>query len=229
MAVNLPPVPHKAPVIDGNGFLTQAWSDWFTKALARMGGHVASSNDELYTVTSERIAAGAVTEAGLAASVAGNGLSGGAGSPLAVSVDGTTLEINADALRVKDSGISTAKLSDSSVSTAKVIDGAISAAKLFSTDWARSVSTSGYQRLPFGLYVQWGVTGSTASGGTAAVTFPLEFPTACRQVIAGIRDNSAVATTATGQVGTGNYSTTGCSIYNRTSVAQTCNWIAIGN
>ena len=46
----------------------------------------------------------------IAAAAAGNGLSGGAGSALAVNVDDSTIEINSDALRVKDGGITTAKL-----------------------------------------------------------------------------------------------------------------------
>lgn len=53
---------------------------------------------------------GAVTAAELDATVAGNGLAGGAGTALSVNVDGTTLEINADALRVKDGGLAAAKL-----------------------------------------------------------------------------------------------------------------------
>lgn len=46
----------------------------------------------------------------IAAAAAGNGLSGGAGSALAVNVDDSTIEISSDALRVKDDGITLAKL-----------------------------------------------------------------------------------------------------------------------
>lgn len=46
----------------------------------------------------------------IAAAAAGNGLSGGAGSALDVNVDNSTIEINSDALRVKDAGITSAKL-----------------------------------------------------------------------------------------------------------------------
>jgi hypothetical protein len=38
--------------------------------------------------------------------------------------------------------------------------------------------TNGYQKLPSGLIMQWGV-GSTAADGLIAVTFPIAFPTAC--------------------------------------------------
>jgi hypothetical protein len=52
----------------------------------------------------------------ISAAAAGNGLTGGAGSALAVNVDGSTIEINADTLRVKDSGIAVAKMAASALS-----------------------------------------------------------------------------------------------------------------
>jgi hypothetical protein len=52
----------------------------------------------------------AITPAKLNASVAGSGLSGGAGTALAVNVDDSTIEINSDTLRLKDAGITSAKL-----------------------------------------------------------------------------------------------------------------------
>ena len=49
-----------------------------------------------------------------------------------------------------------------------------------------SVSSSGYQKLPSGLIIQWGDGVSTATAGsgnyTATITFPIAFPTACFQV-----------------------------------------------
>ncbi len=47
----------------------------------------------------------------IAAAAAGSGLSGGAGAALDVNVDNSTIEINSDSLRVKDGGITPAKLS----------------------------------------------------------------------------------------------------------------------
>lgn len=60
-------------------------------------------------VGTTELADAGVTEAKLAASVAGSGLAGGAGTALSVGVDGSTIEINADAIRVKDGGITNAK------------------------------------------------------------------------------------------------------------------------
>lgn len=59
-------------------------------------------------VTLAKLATLSVDATKLTASVAGNGLSGGAGSPLSVNVDGTTIQITADTLSVKPSSITTA-------------------------------------------------------------------------------------------------------------------------
>lgn len=95
-------------------------------------------------------------------------------------------------------------------------------------EWSKSLAASGYQELPSGLYIQWGVTGSVSTGATQSVTLPIAMPTGLLQAFSSIKDNSAVATTETGQWGTGNYSVSGFDIYNRTSAALTFNWFAIG-
>lgn len=73
----------------------------------------------LKTITAV-VKAASISEVELAASVAGDGLAGGAGSALSVNVDDSTIEINTDALRVKDLGITAGKLADDSVGKAKV-------------------------------------------------------------------------------------------------------------
>ena len=94
-------------------------------------------------VTSAKIASAAVDESKLASSVAGNGLAGGAGSALSVNVDDTTVELNGDALRVKDGGISNAKLSSASVATSNVQDDAITAAKIGAAFFQQGFQISG--------------------------------------------------------------------------------------
>ncbi len=74
-------------------------------ALAVTAGKIGAN-----AVTTAKILAANVTADSLAAAIAGDGLAGGAGSALSVNVDGSTIEINADALRVKDAGITLAKL-----------------------------------------------------------------------------------------------------------------------
>jgi hypothetical protein len=71
-------------------------------------------------VATAGIADEAVTAAKIASSVAGSGLAGGAGTALSVNVDASTIEINSDTLRIKDSGVVTAKLADDAVTSAKI-------------------------------------------------------------------------------------------------------------
>ena len=54
----------------------------------------------------------------IAAAAAGDGLSGGAGSALAVNVDDSTIETNAGTLRIKDDGVTNAKLANDSITIA---------------------------------------------------------------------------------------------------------------
>jgi hypothetical protein len=118
--------------------------------------------------------------------------------------------------------------------SAPMTDGSGRAASVWS-EWFRKLSgfsdksANGYQRLPGGVTLQWGVTASLNSGTSTAITFPLAFSTSCLAVFLTPKNNSAVATTATGQGGTGNYSVTGFDLYNRASVALTFNWFAIGH
>jgi len=59
------------------------------------------------------IKAASVTESELNASIAGPGLSGAGGDPLAVSVDDVTVEIQTDSLQLKASGVTSSHLSGS--------------------------------------------------------------------------------------------------------------------
>lgn len=64
-----------------------------------------SSNIQAGGIESANLADGAVTETQLAVSVAGAGLTGGAGTPLAINPDNNTVEISSGTLRVKPAGI----------------------------------------------------------------------------------------------------------------------------
>jgi len=92
----------------------------------------------------------------------------------------------------------------------------------------QSLATNGYQKLPGGLIVQWGTTGSiTGDTNNNAISFATAFPTACRVVVI----------TASTQIGTGageNFSagihtksTTGFQI-NNDSQTSTFDYIALG-
>ena len=81
-------------------------------------------------ISSAKIANDAVDKNKIAADVAGSGLGQNADGSLEVKTDGSTLEINSDILRVKDSGITAAKLGTAAVTNTKIEDGAITPTKL---------------------------------------------------------------------------------------------------
>lgn len=69
-----------------------------------------ASVDANRSVTTDHIRDSAITAAKIATAVAGNGLSGGGGTALAVNVDNSTIEISTDTLQLKDGGTTEAKL-----------------------------------------------------------------------------------------------------------------------
>ncbi len=82
-------------------------------------------------VTAAKLGANSVTAAKLNADLAGLGLAlNGGTNALDVSVDDSGIEIAADALRLKDGGVATAKIADLGVTADKLAAGAVVAAKL---------------------------------------------------------------------------------------------------
>ena len=75
------------------------------------------------SITTIKIADEAITEDKIAASVVGDGLEGGAGEPLSVDVDDTTIEVGAEGLQVKDGGIAGAKIQDGAITAPKMVNG----------------------------------------------------------------------------------------------------------
>lgn len=71
-------------------------------------------------VTAGKISSNAVDENKLASSVAGSGLSGGAGSALSVNVDNTTIEIASDQLQIKNGAIDRTKIGVNAVGSSEI-------------------------------------------------------------------------------------------------------------
>ena len=122
------------------------------KVKSETGGSITKDGDGLY------IADNAIGNAKLAGSIAnaklanstisgkalgtnldnltdGNGIAdfsynGSAGVSIALDLDGSTLALSADGIKVANTGVDTAQLADNAVTTAKIGDGQVSAAKL---------------------------------------------------------------------------------------------------
>ena len=71
-------------------------------------GAVTSAKIADLTIATGDIADNAITAAKIATAVAGDGLAGGGGTALSVSVDNTTIEISGDQVRIKGGGINNA-------------------------------------------------------------------------------------------------------------------------
>jgi hypothetical protein len=103
-----------------------AWgSDAFTarsvSAVDESAGTITTTSIGLNdSIATANIDDSAVTAAKIAAAVAGDGLAGGAGTALSVNVDDSTIETNADTLRVKDAGITNAKLAEDTIQYVEV-------------------------------------------------------------------------------------------------------------
>ena len=88
-----------------------------------------------------------------------------------------------------------------------------------------SKAVNGYQKLPSGLIIQWGIVNSIVPGGATGTTFPIAFPNACTFVI-----NIPAANNASGNATNliSAKTTTGFSGANWTGITTSFNWLAIG-
>ncbi len=102
--------------------------------------------------------------------------------------------------------------------------------KLFSDTGRQSLATSGYQKLPGGLIIQWGTVSVDYDSTDTTVTFPVSFPTSVISAVATVKKTTVVSGVLCPYVHT--FSTTGMSILGDSDEAaasgvDTC-WIAIG-
>jgi len=77
------------------------------------------------------------------------------------------------------------------------VDSATAAVTLSSlAAFGRSLSANGYQKLPGGLFLQWGtLSGTGTHGSTYSITFPITFPSQCFAVGATIQQGVTTTTT----------------------------------
>ncbi|HDR9024824.1 TPA: hypothetical protein QDB09_005431 [Burkholderia vietnamiensis] len=74
-----------------------------------------------------------------------------------------------------------------------VLVGGSAALRLSLGDFANSITNNGYQKLPNGLILQWGVIGTSGSGDVQII-FPIGYTTACYSVVASPNSNLANGT-----------------------------------
>jgi hypothetical protein len=91
--------------------------------------------------------------------------------------------------------------------------------------FGKSLATDGYQKLPGGLILQWGVATSVGASTTKTVTFPIAFTTSAYNVQLTISNNTTTDFYAPKVNST---STTELVIRNTNATALNINWFAIG-
>lgn len=168
---------------------TRKYIKYSTKVYAdQLDSGVADNSTLEYAAGSLRVKDAGITAAKLAAAIAGNGLSGGAGSALSVNVDGATIAIASDILGVPNGGIGTNQLANLAVTNGKIANDAIDDTKAGdrvpqfirrqggdSTIWAAAGTTTyipGAVRMQAGI-INW--SGAAANEGSITVTFPIAF------------------------------------------------------
>jgi hypothetical protein len=124
---------------------------------------IALAYDDAVPNISANVVDGSIDEDKLAASVAGNGLSGGNGTALSVNVDNSTIEINTDTLRIKDAGVTAAKLASGVADQATITGGAGTAlAVQYAPRGLRTVVAGESMAANTSFLVRWAVNGETA-------------------------------------------------------------------
>lgn len=91
----------------------------------------------------------------------------------------------------------------------------------------QSLATSGYQKLPGGLLIQWGNAGTIAAGSSATVTYPIAFPSGALSASTTI--STSTDTTTPQGAGLTYVSATQLTIRNLSATTLGFTWIAIGH
>lgn len=94
-------------------------------------------------------------------------------------------------------------------------------------DAAGSFGTNGYAKLPGGLIVQWGTSGSITYYATSNITFPLSFPNACLSAVANIT-NSTLSSTTGGSLAVTARTASYFTVRNMHDSSSSAQWIAVG-
>ena len=185
-------------LVSGNGLTGGPYDGAVTKTFS-----VSADGSTLSVGASGvKVADAGITATQIATSVAGAGLSGGAGTALAVNVDDTSIEITTDTLNIKDLGVSNAMLAGGIVNAKLVNDSVIlgstevdlgaTAASIVGLTSLEAVSITGSFKGDgseiTGIASTLGVSGSTGVGIVALKTQSLS-----------VVGSSGISTVASGQ------------------------------
>ncbi|MDN2671431.1 phage tail protein [Janthinobacterium sp. SUN026] len=100
-------------------------------------------------------------------------------------------------------------------------------------DFAAMVSSSGYQKQPGGMILQWGGGAQTPESGYVDVIFPIPFPNACFHVFTGYEGQGGSGSSLPSNINAGMRTKTGFRLYtyngNALSAGITPSYFAIGN
>ena len=166
-------------LVSGNGLTGGPYDGSATATFA-----VSASGTTLdVSANGVKVADAGITATQLATSVAGDGLSGGGGTALAVNVDDSSIEIATDSLRVKAGGISNAMIAAGAVTSASIAadavdtihiaDDAIESAQIADNAVALGTQTTGdyVAALGTGTGVTIGSNSGEGSNPTIAVDY----------------------------------------------------------
>lgn len=128
-----------------------------------------------------------------------------------------------------ESVLGVARIATQAETSAGSIDSAIVTPKKFVDAFkgsAVSLSLNGYQKLPSGLIIQWGVA-STTSNGSVTVTLPITFPNAILSAYATDSANSTSSTVPIG-VNRSSWTTSTVQFWIDVPASTEFGWMAIG-
>jgi cytoskeletal protein CcmA (bactofilin family) len=137
-----------------------------------------------------------------------------------------TLETTGRSLRHITAGYASGNVSVSATAPSSPAQGDIWFDPSGATGYEQSLSSPGYTKLPNGLYLQWGYSGSIAQDSSGSGSFYTSFPTVCLAVII-VRD-SGFTTTGGGNEGAYPISTSAYQIWNGQDATSTFYYLAIG-
>jgi len=94
----------------------------------------------------------------------------------------------------------------------------------------QSLTTPGWQAMPGGCILQWGITNPVPTGsGGLSTSFPLAFPTACRTVVASFTNGAAPSSGADMAHNITAISTSAFTITQQSGAASQYQWFAVGH